>query len=140
MMLIDAVKSECLTARKDRANGKPKANLLITLIGELEGKAKREQSEVTDELVISTCKKFISNNSETIKQLGDNDVSALVYENEVLSVFLPSQMTPAEIQEAITLSGMTNIGQIMGYMKLNHAGQFDGAVASKIARTVQLAN
>ena len=45
-------------------------------------------------------------------------------------------MSAEDLKAAITKSGATNIGEVMKYLKANHDGQYDGKLASQVAKEV----
>lgn len=130
-MLLDEMKAESLKARKD---GRTLVSvLLITLIGELETQAKRHGREIDDQLVISTCRKFVTNNLETI-QLSKIQEAQLLAENQILEKYLPQQLTETELRVIIRELGAEHIGAVMGHLKTNYTGRYDGKLASSIVR------
>lgn len=130
-MLLTEMKKESLAARKD---GRTLVSvLLITLVGELETQAKRNGREIDDQLVIATCRKFISNNLETI-QLSKVQEGQLLAENQILEKYLPQQLTETELRVIIRELGAENIGAVMGHLKTNYVGRYDGKLASSVAR------
>ena len=133
-MLIEQIRKDRIAAMKARNN--VAKTLLTTLIGELEGAAKRQQTEITEEMVISACKKFIAGNDETIKLGGGNrgNQDVLEAENAILKNYLPKQLSEDELRAIIGAYNLDNIGAIMGKLKAEHAGLYDGGLASKIAR------
>jgi len=131
-MLIDQVKAARMTAMK--ARDAAARSILTTLLGELESIAKRDQAGVSDDMVIRTCKKFIVGNLETIKLGGDAD--KLEAENVILRGFIPKQLTSDELRAIIVAMNATNIGEIMQQLKAAHDGEYDGKMASSIARDV----
>lgn len=131
-MLIDQVKAARMTAMK--ARDAAARSILTTLLGELESIAKRDQAGVSDDMVIRTCKKFIVGNLETIKLGGDAD--KLEAENVILRGFIPKQLTSDELRAIIVAMNATNIGKIMQQLKAAHDGEYDGKMASSIARDV----
>jgi len=129
-MLIDQVKAARMLAMKERDY--PARSILTTLLGELESIAKRDQVAVVDDLVIRTCKKFIVGNLETIKLGGDAE--KLEGENVILRNFIPKQLNETELRAIIVAMNATNIGEIMQQLKASHDGEYDGKMASSIAR------
>ena len=121
-----------MTAMKMR--DAPARTLLTTLLGELETAAKRDQSDITDDMVIRTCKKFIVGNLEVIK-LGSN-VDQLEGENVILRGFVPKQLTEAELYAIIEGLEADNLGTVMKHLKANHDGTYDGKLAASVAHTV----
>jgi len=129
-MLVDQVKASRMAAMRAR-NGVTRS-ILTTLLGELEGMAKRDQVEISDDMVIRTCKKFIIGNIETMKLGGSKD--QLETENAILSGFLPKQLSSDELRAIIVKMGIGDMGTIMKQLKAEHEGTYDGKMASEIAR------
>lgn len=141
MTLFAKIKEHQLIARK--AKDSLAATLLTTLIGEVSALAKNDGNrEVTDADVVKICKKFIDGMNDTIKFLGESNPEATAtvkLEKAILSVYMPKQMDEDELTEVlcvlVTQSG-PNLGKLMALLKADYAGQYDGAMASKIAKTV----
>ena len=132
-MLIDDIKKERLSARKEKNS--VKASILTTLTGELESRAKRDGSEITDEMVISTARKFIQSNLDSITALPCPDGnSSLLMENEILESFLPKQLTEEQIIGIIESLGCDNIGEIMKHFKSTYSGQYDGKLVNSLVK------
>jgi uncharacterized protein YqeY len=129
MNLISRAKTARMTAMKNKDT--LTKSILTTLLGELETVAKREQCDITDDMVVARCKKFIDANNET---LAVKDSPDLVLENAVLAEYLPTQLDADALRVLIANSGMDNIGSIMGMLKKEYIGKFDGTLASKLVR------
>lgn len=133
MSLFNRIKEDRVSARKLR--NEIATSVLTTLVGELESASKRSGNDVSDELVIHTCKKFIFNNTETLKNdLDGNVANRLREENKLLEQYLPSQLTADELSAILVALGSTDLGAIMKHLKSNYAGLYDGAVASRLAK------
>lgn len=138
MTLLEQIKADQLQARI--AADKAKASILTTLIGEAEMVGKNDGNrDTTDQEVIATIKKFIKNIDETIAVAGSTET--LVAEKDALQVYLPRQLTEPELRVTIGniivtqgLSGPKAMGQLMGELKKNHAGSYDGALASRLVK------
>ena len=74
---------------------------LKTFVGELETRAKRPGGELSDATVIKLAKQFIQNNDDTLKH---KELASLRDENELLSSFIPKQMTESELRNVIAVS------------------------------------
>lgn len=133
MSLYLKLKDNRISAMKDKENpdAKIQKSVITTLLGELEQEAKRNGRDITDEHVVKACKKLIKSNNETMTAR-PSDV--LVKENAFLEDYLPKQLSEEQLRKLISESGSTNIGQAMGYLNQNYKDQFDGKLASKIAR------
>ena len=129
-MLAQEVKAARMQAMRDKNYAT--RSILTTLLGELEGAAKRDQSDITDDMVIKTCKKFIVGNLETMRLGGD--VEKLEAENVILKGFIPKQLSANELRVIIEDMKLNNLGQIMKQLKAEHDGEYDGKMASQIAR------
>lgn len=138
MTLLEQIKSDQLQARI--AADKTKASILTTLIGEAEMVGKNDGNrDTTDQEVIATIKKFLKNIDETIAVAGSTET--LLAEKDALQVYLPRQLTEPELRVTIGniivtqgLSGPKAMGQLMGELKKNHAGSYDGALASRLVK------
>lgn len=140
-MLIEKIKADQVSARK--AYDAAKSLLLTTLIGEAQAVGKNNGNrEPTDAEVVAIVKKFIKGMDDTIGYLGDSNKDATVtvqLEKDIISAYLPKQMTPEEITLALKTAIVevgSNMGKVMGYMKANYEGQYDGKVASTIVKTL----
>ena len=146
MTQFNQIKADQLAARK--AKDGLKATLLTTLIGELTAIGKNDGNrEVTDADVVKLVKKFLDGVNETIDLLAKTDeldggavrFFSLMQEKSFLTVYMPQQMDEAKLTEVlcelVTESG-PNLGKLMGLLKARYAGQYDGSMASTIAKKV----
>jgi uncharacterized protein YqeY len=134
MTLIEQIKQKQITARKA---GCIQANLLTTLLGEATAVGKNAGNrETTDQEVVAVVKKFIKNLDETIKALADRgqNTSSFFAERSVLEQFLPQQLNEASLEQIAKTK--TNMPEFMKYLKEHHAGQYDGKMASTVAKSV----
>lgn len=156
MALLDDLKADQLAARK--VGDRLKADLLTTLIGEATQitteEFKRGVTEVTDDKVGATVAKFLKNTKLTLENLAaerarlaasggemakvDERTKAAETELAILSSYGPKQMTEAELRAAIddfrAKTPDANVGAIMAHLKANFGGQYDGKMASALAR------
>lgn len=131
--LLTALKTEVMKARK--SGDKARSNVGLVLIGEIETDTKRSGKDLTDEQLVAKVKKLIESNKEMIGYTQDRTkLDVLEQENAFLETFLPKQLSDDELTDIIKASGLDNIGAIMGHLKQNYAGQFDGKKASALAR------
>ena len=146
MTLFTQIKADQLAARK--AKDGLKATLLTTLIGELTAIGKNDGNrEVTDADVVKLVKKFLDGVNETMALINDannSDGSAdryinLLKEQTYLTVYMPQQMGEAKLTEVLTelvTETGPNLGKLMGLLKERYAGQYDGKMASTLAKKV----
>lgn len=100
--------------------------------------------ESTDSEVITALKKLVKETQDTIAQGGDKLDAAqsarLNGEIAILETFLPSQISEAELRTAITTAigdqpkSMKLMKVVMSHLQANYEGQYDNALASKIAK------
>jgi uncharacterized protein YqeY len=89
--------------------------------------------EPTDEEVVAVVQKFLKNIKETLSVIGlHEDRAAFEYEAEILKQFLPRQMCKDELVDLAKTC--INMPSFMQLLKKEYSGQYDGKVASEIAR------
>lgn len=138
MSILETIKIDQVEARKDRNTFL--ANVLTTLYSEVAIIGKNNGNrETTDAEAIQVIKKFVKNAQDVMKNSPDNSAAHEVAfkEIEIYNEFLPKQMTEDELRDEIKKFielGSKNIGMIMGGLKTMYDGQYDGAMASKIAK------
>lgn len=125
--------------KEQNHRAKVKALVLTTLLGEIENKQKN--GNFTDEMAVALVKKFINGINETLAVKKSED---LLIELEALSVFLPRQMSDAEIRSAVfriidswkSPLVPSDMGKVMGILKQQYGGMYDGSAAGKIVKSV----
>ena len=144
MSLLAQIKQDQLAARKAKQTAK--AALLTTLIGEVEMVGKNDGNrEVTDVEVVAMVKKFLKNVNETLKALGGIEGGiAMQYmaESQILESYLPKQFTEDQlttILDSIKIeisAGPKDMGKMLGLLKNRFDGQYDGRLASTVAKSL----
>ena len=125
MKLLKILKEKRQSYLKDK--NKIASSILTTLLGELETKAKRDNTDISDDLVISVCKKFINSNEETLKF---KELSSLKEENEILKFFIPETMTISEIIDILVKNNVEDFPSAMKYLKDNFSSKYDAKECS----------
>jgi uncharacterized protein YqeY len=145
MSLQESIKRDLTVARLSK--NKPVIPILSTLLGEaaMVGKTKRN-NESTDEEVAAVVKKFISGIDETLQMhLFIDAESAMVkklqFERDLIEKYLPTQLSQLELINAINdiiarlqISNISEVGKVMGELKKNFSGQYDGAAAIQLVK------
>jgi uncharacterized protein len=134
MSLMDDIKARQLAARK--AGAPFEASLLTTLLGEAAMVGKNLGRETSDQEAVAVVKKFIKNIDETIAALRDRNqpYEQFAHERAVLEKFLPVQLSEDTLQ---TLAkSQKDMPTFMKHLKENFAGQYDGKLASAVAKAV----
>ena len=102
----------------------PKYRVLLgTVLGEFD----RISKNPSDSECIAIIKKMIESNILTNQ----------LEENEILSKFLPSQLTEEAIEQIININNFANIGECMKHFKSEHDGTYDGKLVSKIYNRIK---
>jgi uncharacterized protein YqeY len=127
------IKNKQIAARKE---GSADASLLTTLLGEAAMVGKNANRETTDQEVVAVVKKFIKNIDETIAALTtrNQDAGSFLAERAVLEKFLPLQLTELALENIAKQH--KSMPEFMKFLKENHAGQYDGKLASTVAKKI----
>ena len=134
-MIYEQIKNDSLVARKAR---EVSATFLVTLASEIDtvAKSKGRPGQATDEESIAVIKKFQKGINEILK-LDATNASALM-ESELLTKYLPTQLTEEEIRAIIELyrdyRGVKTVGDCLKTLKQEFSGRYDGALAAKLAK------
>ncbi|BBL19251.1 hypothetical protein KIT04_082 [Vibrio phage KIT04] len=133
-MQLDEMKAKLLEVRKAR-NAVGKA-VMQSLIADFDKQA-RTGKEVDG---MSLIKKYLENAKAncTLEIDRGNHENAEKYfcERVFLESLLPVQLKEAELRNIIETGDFKNIGEVMKFLRFNYQGQYDGGLASKIAREV----
>lgn len=134
MDLLTKLKKDRITAMKEKDQVRKSA--LTTLIGDVETLNKGTNGPLTDDKIVAVVKKHITGLQEMLN-LG-KDPGRCQEEITILTEYVPSQLSHEQIEaimgKAVKTGQVTDIGSAMKFMKTHYAGQYDGKVASKIAK------
>lgn len=130
------VKADQLTARK--ANDKVAALFLGSLLGEIEQttfKASGKTDVATDEDATKVLKSYEKKIDEFLAMnIPDIKREQLVAEKAIIEKYLPTQLTEVQIRAIFAENKLTDMKDRMAFLKKNYAGQYDGKLASKVAK------
>lgn len=133
MSLVQKICDDLLTARKNRDTRR--SGYLSTLLGDLEAIGKNSLLEITDAEVIAVLKKYIKNTEITQEALlasaqdVDDKLTYNLSEQLIYQSYLPKQLTEDELRTIIgKYTHPTTVGLVMGELKKNYAGLYDGAM------------
>lgn len=139
-MIIDMIKQDLLVARRNKDKNK---GVLSALVSEIVAVGKNKGNRhSTDEEALVVVTKFVKNLKELIKVMNDNNLATRNEEEELAMyiAYLPTQMSKQELETKIGIFLQTeskpNMGQVMGYLKSNFNGQYDGKMASVLVREI----
>ncbi len=140
MSLLDKIDTDRTQARRD---GKPE---ISTFLGYLLSESRRvgkdaDNRDSTDEEVVGVIRKVISRNEENIALTNGSDVIA-VWQNKLLTQYLPTQLDEAKLTEIIkgiispidSHVSAKHIGIIMRTLKTAYPGQYNPQLASQIIK------
>jgi uncharacterized protein YqeY len=124
-----------------KAQDKPGTLLLSTILADVKNRRIELGHEPTDDDVVDVLRKGIKKRREAI-ELYDKGGRPELAEKEraevrALEQYLPPQVDPAELRDAIRAAiaaGATNIGAVMGKVLPQYKGRAEGSVLSAIAR------
>jgi uncharacterized protein YqeY len=126
---LDQLKSSRNKFRKERNN--LASNILGLVIGDVE-KCLIAKKEVD---LVRIAKKLIQSNVQTIEAQPDSEgVGDLLYENTILSMLVPKELTEKELRDVIESFRLGSVAHIMAQLKAQYHGQYDGKLASMIAK------
>lgn len=141
MSLMNVIRQKQLEARKAHD---PMASIYTTLLGEASIIGKNAGNrETTDSETTAVIKKFIKNNDETIAHIKESNPSGLdglLKENACLAALLPTQLDERGLRIIINQlkldvgSAQKDMGKIMGRLKADFDGQYDGRLASALVK------
>jgi len=129
-----------------RAKDAARLSAIRLLLAALKQREVDERIELSDAEVVSVIEKMIKQRRESIAQFekaARNDlVEAEKFEIEVLSAYLPRQMSDPEIVQAVTAavaesgaSGMKDMGKVMAALKSRLAGRADMGKVSNLVKS-----
>ena len=129
-----------------RARDAARLSAIRLLLAALKQREVDERIELSDADVLSVVEKLIKQRRESIAQFekaARNDlVAAEKFEIEVLSAYLPRQMSDAEIGEAVAAAvaeagaaGMKDMGKVMAALKARLAGRADMGKVSNLVKS-----
>lgn len=127
MKLIEKISKDFMSAYKDKDMKKK------NFLGVIKTEMTKESKTPEDSYVVGKLKSMIKN-AESTNSLTE-------YELGIINDYLPTQMTEDVLRETIRdfitkeeLSTMKDMGKIMGYLKSNFEGEYDGKLASTITK------
>lgn len=127
MELLNRIKEDFMTAYKNKDMD------LKNYLGFLKSEVTKESKTPDDAYILGKFKAMRKNGVES------GSLNEL--EMEVLNGYIPEQMSRETLTDVISnflttenISGMKSMGRVMGYLKAEHAGMYDGRMASELAK------
>lgn len=126
-----------------RAKETKRLGTIRMLTAAMKQKEVDERIELDDQQIIAIVEKMIKQRKDSIAQFIEGNRQDLA-ENEqaeinVLSVYMPAQLTEAEIAVAVAeatkgATGPKDMGKVMGVLKAKLAGRADMSIVSKLVK------
>lgn len=144
MSLLKQIQADQLAARKNKDS--IRANLLTTLLGEATRIGKDDGNRESNDLeVTQTIKKFVKNAQDTLQHVyKTGDVVTIQFIKDELAIlenYLPKQLDEVELRSIIETfinslpeKSPKQMGIVMKNLTVNHAGTYDGQLASKLVK------
>lgn len=127
MELLNRIKEDFMTAYKNKDMDRK------NYLGFLKSEVTKESKTPDDAYILGKFKAMRKNGIES------GSLNEL--EMEVLNGYIPEQMSRETLTDVISnflttenISGMKSMGRVMGYLKAEHAGMYDGRMASELAK------
>ena len=127
MSIIEKISKDFMSAYKDKDMKKK------NFLGVIKTEVTKETKTPEDSYVVAKLKSMVKNAQSTN--------SLTEYELNIINNYLPTQMTEDVLREKIgdfitkeELSTMKDMGKIMGYLKSNFEGEYDGKLSSTIIK------
>jgi hypothetical protein len=124
-----------------KAQDKPRALVLGTILAALKNRELELRRPVTDEDTVEVLRKGIKTRRESVEQYQAGKRQDLVdqesAEIKILEEFLPPEADPEEIRaavRAVIAGGVSELGKVMGQVMPKFKGRADGKVINQIAR------
>jgi len=124
-----------------KAQDKPRALVLGTILAALKNRELELRRPVTDEDTVEVLRKGIKTRRESVEQYLAGKRQDLVdqesAEIRILEEFLPPEADPEEIRaavRAVIAGGVSELGKVMGQVMPKFKGRADGKVINQIAR------
>ncbi|MEO7963831.1 MAG: GatB/YqeY domain-containing protein [Gemmatimonadaceae bacterium] len=138
-LLMDRVATDLASARK--AQNKPATLVLGTILSEIKNREIELRRDATEEEVVEVLQRSIKKRRESIEfyttggreELASNERA----EATLLAQYLPAQVDPSEIRDAVRAAiaaGATNVGAVMGKVMPAFKGRAEGGTITAIVR------
>jgi len=137
--LLERLQSDLTAARK--AQDKSRLLVLGTIVADVKNRRIELQRDPTDDDVLDVVRRGIKRRRESIEMFQSAGRDDLVANEraqvEVLETYLPPQVDPEELRNAVRAAiagGAANVGAVMGKVMPQFKGRAEGGVINAIAR------
>ena len=140
-MLIDQIKAASIEAMKAKDNvTRGVLSVVITRYKNLEIEMRVQGKEISDKELISIIQKVLkelADEKEGYLKVGNQDrANDIAKQEEVLSKYLPKQLSEQEIRDIIATLDDKSVPAVMKHFKTNYAGQVDMSLVNSVLRSL----
>lgn len=140
-MLIDEIKAANINAMKARDNTtRAVLSVVLTKYKLQEVELKASGKEIGDKELLSiiqkTLKELADEKEGYLKVNNQERVDSISHQEEVLSSYLPKQLSEQEIRDIINGLDDKSVPNVMKHFKTNFAGQVDMSLVNSILRSL----
>jgi uncharacterized protein YqeY len=131
MSLHETIKADMITAMKNKDNDMK--TLLRVVLGEIATESKKP--EINRDLTDSEITAIINKMKKNAIEMNNED------EVKILDRYLPTMLEPKQLETLVLgiinkngFDGMKDMGKVMGILKSQYGGSYDGKLASQIVK------
>lgn len=140
-MLIDEIRTANVEAMKARDSvAKGILSVIITKYKNLEVEMRAQGKEIGDKELISIIQKTLkelADEKEGYLKIGNQDrANDIAKQEEILSKYLPKQLSEQEIRDIILSLEDRSVPSVMKHFKANYAGQVDMTLVNSVLRSL----
>ncbi len=140
-MLIDELKANNIKAMKERDNvTRGVLSVVMSKYKLQEVEAKAAGKEIGDKELLAIIQKTLKELSDEkegyVKVNNIERVSDIAKQEEVLSSYLPKQLSEQEIRDIINSLEDKSVPSVMKHFKMNYAGQVDMSLVNSVLRSL----
>lgn len=140
-MLIDTIKAANITAMKERdQTSRAVLSVVLTRYKLQEVELRANGKEIGDKELLSIIQKVLkelADEKEGYVKVGNAERAAnIAKQEEVLSSYLPKQLSESEIREIINSLDDKSVPSVMKHFKMNYAGQVDMSLVNSVLRSL----
>ncbi len=141
MMLIDQIKAANIQAMKDRdQTSRAVLSVVLTRYKLQEVELKSQGKEIGDAELLSIIQKVLKELFDEkegyLKVNNQERADNIAKQEEVLSSYLPKQLSEEEIKTIILSLEDKSVPSVMKHFKMNYAGQVDMSLVNKVLRSL----
>ena len=140
-MLIDEIKTANINAMKARDNtARAVLSVVLTRYKLQEVELKAQGKEIGDKELLSIIQKVLKELSDEkegyLKVNNQERADSISKQEEVLSSYLPKQLSEEEIRNIINSLEDKSVPSVMKHFKTNYAGQVDMSLVNSVLRSL----